>query len=326
MEKRFDVTALGELLIDFTPYGDGGLTPPVFQSNPGGAPANMLNSVVKHGGKCSFIGKVGNDDFGHFLKDTLIESNICCENLLFDDYTRTTLAFVNLDKNGNRSFNFFRNPGADIMLKKEEIDESQISNSKIFHFGSLSLTDEPVRSATRYALEIAKENKVKISYDPNLRLDLWKSKDEAKNIITEYIYYADILKISEEEFDFLLGHDDFMKGSLEMYEKYNISYIFITLGEKGAFFRNKNTTGIVSTYDVEVIDTTGAGDAFTGSILKSLCDLSDSEFENLSNDELIDIVKLANASGALTATKKGGIPAIPNLKEAEKCVKNAKLL
>lgn len=317
----FDVTALGELLIDFTTYGISDNGNPIFERNPGGAPANVLAAMSSLGASTSFIGKVGNDQFGNFLRDCLTENHIDVTGLVLSKTVNTTLAFVHLTAEGDRSFSFYRNPGADMMLEPADIPEEVIMNSKIFHFGSLSLTDEPVKSATLHALKIARDHGTIISYDPNLRPPLWKSLADAEREIKRGLEYADILKISEEELEFITKESDLAKGT-KILSDMGIAIIFVTLGPKGTFYRHGNNTGKLETYDVKVVDTTGAGDAFLGGVLYKLKDKSRKELLQLSKAELEQIVDFGNAMGALTTKKKGAIPAVPIMEEVLYCMKN----
>lgn len=316
----YDVTALGELLIDFAPAGTSEYGNGIYEANPGGAPANVLTSLSRQGKSTAFIGKVGSDAFGDILRKTLEGNGINTRGLYTDHDVRTTLAFVSLTAEGDRSFSFFRNPGADIMLRPEEIDQDIIKKSKIFHFGSLSLTNEPARSATLCALELAKEHGVTISYDPNLRPPLWASLDEAKKQILRGLPYADILKISEEEFQFLLGHMDYAKGSLALCKEYDITHLFVTLGAEGSFYRCGDVTVRMSAMDVQVVDTTGSGDAFMGAALCRLTERTEGQFGALTEEEMRGLLAYANVSGSLAATKKGGIPAIPTKDEIDACL------
>lgn len=325
MEKKYDVVALGELLIDFTPAGYSSTGSLTFACNPGGAPANMLTAVSRQGGRSAFLGKVGEDKFGYLLKDTLSKENIDTTGLSFDADTRTTLAFVTLDDSGNRSFSFFRNPGADTMLKIEDVRTDILLQAKIFHFGSLSCTHNPARAATRFALEQAKENGILISYDPNLRLPLWKDADTAKKTILEFMPYADILKISEEEFTFLTGETDFKRHAADFAAQYGITLMLVTLGPHGAYYYINGKSNHLYTYDVSVVDTTGAGDAFTGALLGKLCQAS-KPLEVLTAPELDDMVRFANASGAMAATVNGGIPSIPTTPQVLSCIQEIHLL
>lgn len=325
MQKNYDVTALGELLIDFTPAGRAETGSAIYECNPGGAPANVLTAVSRLGGHCGFMGKVGEDSFGHLLHNTLVREGIDTAGLLFDGETRTTLAFVTLDGSGNRAFSFFRNPGADIMLKAEEVCTEMLTNTRIFHFGSLSCTHEPARSATRFAAETAKAAGARISYDPNLRLPLWKNPETAKKTILEFMPYADIVKMSEEEFTFLTGEADYTTHAAHFAAQYGIALLLVTLGPGGAYYYHNGKSGRFPTYDVPVADTTGSGDAFTGAVLRQLCQL-DTPLEALTEQALEKMIRFANAAGSITATAKGGIPAIPNTAQVQNCMKQYPLL
>ncbi|WP_027626599.1 carbohydrate kinase family protein [Clostridium lundense] len=306
----YDVVALGELLIDFTPNGKSEKGCNMFEQNPGGAPANVLALLAKLGKKTAFIGKVGEDQFGLFLKNTLKNLNIDTTGLALSKEFNTTLAFVHLNDNGDRTFSFYRNPGADMMLTKDELRLDLIYNTKIFHFGSLSLTKEPAISATFKALDYAKAKDKLISYDPNLRPALWDNLDFAKAQITKGLYYADILKVSEEELLFITDISDMEKATRYLLDNYDIKFIFVTLGEKGCFYRYGDNYGIVEPFKVTPVDTTGAGDSFLGAVLYKLMD---KDINNLPIDELIKIVRFASAVGALVTTKRGSLSIMPDL-------------
>lgn len=307
-----DVVALGELLIDFTPSGKSDKGNALFECNPGGAPANVLSALARLGKKTRFIGKVGNDNFGIFLKNTLDENKINTESLSFSQDVKTTLAFVHLDEKGDRSFSFYRKPGADIMLNEEEVKSSFIEDCKIFHYGSLSMTDEPTKSATLKAIEIAKSLGKIISFDPNLRPALWKDLDIAKKTIIDCMKYADILKISEEELEFITGTKDLSEGSEILKAKYGIKLIFVTLGSEGCYYRMGELSGRVTGYKVKAIDTTGAGDGFLGGILYKILTIN-KKIDELKVEEIEEAVDFANALGACVTTKKGAISSMPNL-------------
>jgi len=311
------VTALGELLIDFTPSGYSEKGHVLFETNPGGAPANVLVALSKFNVQTSFIGKVGKDQFGHLLKSGLEQYKIDTTNLLVSDHVNTTLAFVHLDPTGDRSFHFYREKGADIMLTEEDINEELIQYSQIFHFGSLSLTHEPAATATFKALEYAKKHHVMISYDPNLRIPLWDSLDRAKEMILKGLKYADIVKLSEEELVFLTGYEELEKGTEMIQTQYGCSVVFVTLGSEGCFYRSKTHSGKTSGFHVEVVDTTGAGDAFVGGALSKILELN-KHVNVLNQTELIEISTFANAVGALATTEKGGIPSMPSKEQVEK--------
>lgn len=314
-----DLVALGELLIDFTPTGISDRGNLCFEENPGGAPANVLASMAKLDKKCAYIGMVGNDQFGIFLRDVLRKNDIDVTGLKFSRTANTTLAFVHLDSKGERSFVFYRNPGADMMLTSDDIDYNLIKQAKIFHFGSISMTNEPSRSATLTAVKFAKKNNLIISYDPNYRPLLWPSKEQAVTIMKSGLKFTDIVKVSEEELELLTGTNDLVNGSSILYEM-GIRIALITLGSKGCFYRYPGGTGTVSAFNVQAIDTNGAGDAFLGGVLYWLSDLSINEIEKIDRNEFQRIIRFANAMGALTTTKQGAIPALPYLNEVNRLV------
>lgn len=311
----YDVVALGELLIDFTPAGKSENENGLFECNPGGAPANVLACLAKLGKKTSFIGKVGDDEFGHFLRQVLTEKGISTEGLVMSTKVNTTLAFVHLQADGERSFSFYRNPGADTRLKPEEINETMF-DTRIFHFGSLSLTNEPARSATIAALQFAKDKKLLVSYDPNLRPHLWPNLDEARTQILAVMDQADIVKISGEELEFLTGSKDIEHGSERLCQEYGLKMLLVTLGEDGCYYRAGDLYGQVPGFKVNTIDATGAGDAFLGGILFQVLQRA-KKIEQWTAEEMAMSAKFANAIGALVTTRKGAIPAMPNLDEIE---------
>ncbi|MGN0622571.1 MAG: carbohydrate kinase, partial [Oscillospiraceae bacterium] len=250
--KKIDVTALGELLIDFTENGISPQGNPLFEANPGGAPCNVLAMLSKLGKKTAFIGKVGGDMFGRQLSEAVKSVGICTDGLVIDKNVPTTLAFVHTLAGGEREFSFIRNPGADMMLTKSEVNADIIRDSKIFHFGTLSSTHEGVREATRFAIDTAIESGVLISFDPNLREPLWKSLDDAKTEIEYGLSKCNILKISDNEIEFLLGHSDYDKAAEQLMERYeNIRLIFITLGGDGSCAYSRNAKSKVPVYDVK---------------------------------------------------------------------------
>jgi fructan beta-fructosidase len=312
--RMFDVIALGEVLIDFTPFNKPEATQVIFERNPGGAPANVLAALAKWGRQTAFIGKVGADQFGYYLHSLLQNNGIETKGMVFSDTVKTTLAFVHLNQDGDRAFSFYRNPGADMMLREDEVDLSLIGEARIFHFGSISMTDEPVASATKTAVSYAKSKGLIISFDPNLRMNLWKDSEHAKEMIEVGLKYSDIVKISEEELAFITGYAELEKGTKWLYEKFGTKLIFVTLGADGCYYRLGNRTGRRDANQVEAVDTTGAGDAFTAGILYQFITKGKS-LEDLSVTELDDIVAFGNAAGALTTTQKGAIPAIPTIEE-----------
>ena len=315
-DKKFDVVALGELLIDFTEYAKSDKGNKVFEANPGGAPCNVLALLQKLGKKTAFIGKVGNDQFGRLLCETINSIGIDSSNLVFDNEIPTTLAFVGKTKDGDREFSFYRNPGADMMLEVDEVNEDLLKNAKIFHFGTLSMTHEKVRKATICAIEKAKENGAIISLDPNLREPLWKSLDEAKLQMKAALSYCDILKISDNEIEFLTGETDFDEGVKKIREEFDIPLICVTMGKDGSRAYYKDMKVVASGfYQENIVDTTGAGDTFCGSVLKYICE---NGLENLSENQLLEMITFANAAASLVTTKAGAILSMPTEAEIEK--------
>lgn len=314
----FDVVAIGELLIDFTPAGVGSNGAKLFARNPGGAPANVLAASSRLGSKTAFIGKVGNDDFGRFLKSTLDGIGIDTHDLVMTDEVHTTLAFVHLDPSGDRSFSFYRKPGADVLLREDELDVDLLRHTGILHFGSLSLTDEPSRTATVKAVRTAKDAGAIISYDPNYRAPLWDSTEEAIRQMKAGLAYADIVKLSKEELTLLTGETDLGAGARAI-QKCGVSLVLVTLGKKGAYYRLGEHSNVLSTYDVDTIDTNGAGDAFTGAVHYCLKGKSVEEIRSLSIAELEDILDYANAVGSLVTSKSGAIPAMPFQEDVREC-------
>ena len=315
-DKKFDVVALGELLIDFTEYAKSDRGNKLFEANPGGAPCNVLALLQKLGKKTAFIGKVGNDQFGRILCETINSIGIDSSNLVFDNEIPTTLAFVGKTPDGDREFSFYRNPGADMMLNADEVDEDLLKNTKIFHFGTLSMTHEAVREATISAIKKAKENGAIISLDPNLREPLWKSLDEAKTQMKDALSYCDILKISDNEIEFLTGETDFDEGVKKIREEYNIPLICVTMGKDGSrAYYNDIKVVAGGFYQENIVDTTGAGDTFCGSVLNYICE---NGLENLSEKQIEEMITFANAAASLVTTKAGAILSMPTEAEIEK--------
>ncbi|GMQ61615.1 carbohydrate kinase family protein [Vallitalea maricola] len=311
----YDIIALGELLIDFTPIGKSDRGNNIFEQNPGGAPANLLAYLSKLHAKTAFIGKVGNDSFGEFLKNTLKEKGIDTIGIKVDKDINTTLAFVHIDETGDRSFSFYRKPGADINLSIEELDNDLIKNTKIFHFGSLSLTDSPIRETTLKALEIAKNNGVFITYDPNLRTNLWNNLDDAKAMIIKGLEYASVVKVSEEELEFITNEKNIKMASAKLMREFNnIKMLCISLGAEGSIIKTDKYYEFVKAYKVQAIDTTGAGDTFFGGIIYKLLE-SNMRIEELSKEDIIDMLAFANAGAAIVTTKYGSISIMPSEEE-----------
>ena len=307
--KAFDVTALGELLIDFTENGSSAQGNPMLEANPGGAPCNVLAMLEKLGKKTAFIGKVGNDMFGTQLKNAVEEVGIDTRNLVIDNEVHTTLAFVHTYPDGDRDFSFYRNPGADMMLTKDEIQEDLIRDSRIFHFGTLSSTHEGVREATRYAIDVAKEAGCIITFDPNLRPPLWKDLNDARKEIEYGMERCDVLKISDNEVEFLFDTTDYDKGAALIEEKYHIPLVLITLGKDGsrAYYRGRKVEAAPFLQE-NTIETTGAGDTFCASTLNYVLEHG---LEDLTDENLTELLTFANAAASLITTKKGALRVMP---------------
>ena len=310
--KLYDVAALGELLIDFAPHSVGETGYPVLAANPGGAPGNFLAALTKYGCRTAMIGKVGDDAFGRMLVKTLKEAGIGTDGVLLDPDVFTTLAFVSLDTSGNRDFSFARKPGADTCLRPEEINETLIENARVFHFGTLSLTDEPAASATRSAVETAKRHGLLISLDPNLRKPLWRSEAAAREAIDRSLRQADIVKISDEEVAFMWGISP-EEGARKMLEEYGVSLVYVTLGPKGCHAATASCRITVSSpAGIHAVDTTGAGDIFGGSAMSQFLQYHKNPSE-LSETELSRIVRFACTAASLSTLKHGGITSVPEL-------------
>ncbi|MBR3741476.1 MAG: carbohydrate kinase [Clostridia bacterium] len=310
----FDVIALGELLIDFAPYSTNEAGYPVLSANPGGAPGNFLAALTKHGRTTAMIGKVGYDTFGRLLLKTLKDAGIETRGVLMDADVFTTMAFVSLDASGNRDFSFARKPGADTCLRPEEIDENLIAEAKVFHFGTLSLTDEPAASATRKAIELAKAHGLLISLDPNLRKPLWKREEDAKAAIEWCLKQANIVKISDEEISWLWGISP-EEGAQKLLNEYGVSLVYATLGPKGCHAANRNAAvTVASPSGIHVVDTTGAGDIFGGSAMSQFLQYKKAPSE-LTEEELTQIVRFACTAASLSTQKHGGITSVPSIEE-----------
>lgn len=312
MDKKIDVTALGEILIDFTPCGKSEAGQRLFEQNPGGAPANVLACLNKCEKTTAFIGKVGNDMHGHFLVDVLNDSGICTDGVVVDDNVFTTLAFVALSDSGERSFSFARKPGADTCLTQEELKEEIIRDSKVFHVGSLSLTVEPARGTTFKALEIAKKAGCIISYDPNYRAPLWDSKEFAIEGMRSVVSYVDAMKISDEETALLTDIVE-PEGAAKKLVDMGVSVVAVTLGAEGALVCTKDGSMIVPGFKADMVDTTGAGDSFWGGFLKCLLESGKSP-KDVTLEEAAEFAKYGNAVASLCVEKRGAIPAMPSVK------------
>jgi fructokinase len=326
MEKTYDVIALGELLIDMTNNGRSESGNTLFEANPGGAPCNVLAMLNKLGRKVGFIGKVGDDIFGHKLRKVLDEVGIDTKNLILDKDARTTLAFVQTFEDGDRDFSFYRNPGADMMLKKEEVDVNLLRDTKIFHFGTLSMTHEDVREATKYAIEEAKKAGAIISFDPNLREPLWNNLDDAKEQVLYGLTKCDVLKISDNEILWLTGEKDYTAGVRRIREKNNISLITVSLGKEGsrAYYKQPDTEGDGIIVEVKpflqknTIETTGAGDTFSGCILHYVLEKG---LDDLKEEDLKEMLTFANGAASIITTRNGALRVMPNLEEVTEMIK-----
>ncbi|MDO5134231.1 MAG: carbohydrate kinase [Eubacteriales bacterium] len=316
-EKKYDVTALGELLIDFVQSGTSEQGNPLFEANPGGAPCNVLAMLTKAGKKTAFLGKVGNDMFGRMLKTRAGGEGIDMTGLLMDDEIHTTLAFVEKLPNGDRDFSFYRKPGADIMLTKDEVKENAalIEGAKIFHFGTLSMTDDEVEKATKEAVKIAKKADCVISFDPNLRPPLWSSEEKAKEKISWGLSQCDVLKISDNEITFMTGEEDLDKGIQMIIDEYKIPLVFATYGPDGskAYYKGMQVyeKGFLNP---NTIETTGAGDTFCASALYHVLKYG---LEGFDEEKLHELLTFANAAASLVTTKKGALCVMPTVDEVQ---------
>lgn len=326
--EKFDVVTLGELLIDMTDNGVSSQGNTLFEANPGGAPCNVLAMLAKFGHRTAFMGKVGQDIFGVKLKKTLDEVGIDTRNLVIDKNARTTLAFVETLPGGDRDFSFYRNPGADMMFTKNEIDVSLLENTKIFHFGTLSMTHDGVREATKEAIKIAKENGAIISFDPNLRPPLWESLDFAKEQVLYGLSKCDVLKISDNEIEWLTGEKDYTKGVEIIRQKNNIPLILVSMGKDGsrAYYKKQGSEASDQGIMVEVkpflqentIETTGAGDTFGGCVLHYVLEKG---LKDLTKENLTEMLTFANGAASIITTKKGALRVMPEIKEVYKLIK-----
>ena len=309
----YDIVSLGELLIDFTESGVSAAGQRLFEQNAGGAVTNLLCAASQCGAKTGFLGKVGNDMHGAFLKQAMVNAGVDMHALIEADDVFTTLAFVALKPSGEREFSFARKPGADTQLRSDELDCEMLTHTRVFHTGSLSLTQEPARSATYEAIDIAKAAGAVISYDPNYRASLWSGKDEAIQFMRSLIVTADIMKVSDEELPLLTGTTDCENGTAQLAQN-GIRLIFVTLGANGVFYRFGEKTGHVAGVPCKVGDTNGAGDTFFGAALSKLCK---EDLNTLTADKLESILAFANKAASITTSRRGAIPAMPTLTEVE---------
>ncbi len=313
--KKFDVTALGELLIDFTENGMSAQGNPLYEANPGGAPCNVLAMLNRAGRKTAFIGKVGQDIFGNRLRAVLEEVGIDTSNLVSDGDVRTTLAFVETFADGDRDFSFYRNPGADMMLGEEELHLELLADTRIFHFGTLSMTHEKVRRATKKAVVAAKENGALISFDPNLRPPLWKSLEEAKEQAAYGFSQCDILKISDNEIQWFTGEEDFDAGIRRLRSQYDIPLILLSMGREGsrAYYKDLRVEAAPFLQEATV-ETTGAGDTFGACCLHFVLEYG---LDHLDEGKLAGMLRFANAAASIITTRKGALRVMPEISEVE---------
>ncbi|MCI8307475.1 MAG: carbohydrate kinase [Lachnospiraceae bacterium] len=311
--KKYDVAAIGELLVDFTENGVSGRGNPVLEANPGGAPCNVLSMLQKLGKRTAFIGKVGSDAFGKMLIEAVKEQGINTDNIIMDEEVPTTLAFVHTGADGERSFSFYRNPGADMMLRGGDIDEKILLDTKIFHFGTLSMTDGHIAQTTAEAVQKAKKAGAIISFDPNFRPPLWKNPDEAKRRMWYGISQCDILKISDDEITFLTGRKDIEAGAAIISEKYSPALICATMGRDGsrAYYKGKNVFCAPFLRE-DTIETTGAGDTFMACVLNAVLEKG---LDMLTEDDLFHMLKFANAASSIITTRKGALRVMPHRDE-----------
>ena len=306
----FDIVAFGELLIDFYQTDEE-----TFKKQAGGAPCNVLVAGANLGKKTAFIGKVGNDTLGKFLKKTIEDKNVNTDGLILCNETNTTLAFVNLDENGERSFSFYRKNSADVTIRNEDVNYNLIDNTKIMYFGSLAFTDEPCRSTILNILDYAKSLNKIIAYDVNYRSHLWEGKDNILSNLKVGLEYTNILKVSDEEALLLTNEKDLQKSSKQLLVN-NVKVVLITLGENGVFYRTKDSFGIVESFKTKVVDTTGAGDAFYGAFLTYLLEES-IDLNNIDNQKLQKIIRKANLVASINISKVGAMSGMPTKKEID---------
>lgn len=307
--KKYDVVALGELLIDFTQNGKSAQGNPIFEANPGGAPCNVLSMLTRLGHKPAFIGKVGDDGFGHQLEQALLEVGIDTVNLKFDQEVHTTLAIVQTFENGDRDFSFYRKPGADMMITKEEVQEKLLENTRAFHFGTLSMTDEKNTEATKYALDLAKESGALITFDPNIRMPLWDTQEHLREAMSYGMERCHVLKISDNEIQWFTGEEDFDAGVEKLREKYDIPLILVSMGPEGsrAYYRDMIVSQAPFLQE-NTIETTGAGDTFMACVIHKVLNYG---LADLDTEKLQEMLCFANAAASLITTKKGALRVMP---------------
>ena len=321
--EQYDVTALGELLIDFTEYGKSGQGNPILEANPGGAPCNVLAMLTKLGKRTAFLGKVGTDMFGDQLESALKETGIATTGLIRDKNVHTTLAFVHKKADGDREFSFCRNLGADMMLSETDLNEDLLTNCKIFHYGSLSMTHETCWKATQKAIAIAEKQNAILSFDPNLREPLWDNLEHARKQIAYGMEHCQILKISDNELQWFTGETDFDAGIATLKKTYDIPLILLSMGKDGSRAYTKDTRMECAAYTQKnITDTTGAGDTFCACILNYILEHGIKEF---SEQELLEMLTFANAAASLVTTKKGALRVMPDKTEIETLIQKGRI-
>lgn len=316
IEKNIDVVALGELLIDFTCNGVSLQGNPMYEANPGGAPCNVLAMLAKLGKRTAFIGKVGEDQFGHFLRQVGLEAGISMDNIVMDAHNHTTLAVVKTAENGDRDFSFYRDPGADVLLTPDEVSGNVIAASRIFHFGSLSLTGQPVRSATQKAVALAHEAGCIVSFDPNLRPTLWDSLEHARDQISWGLAQCDVVKISDDELLFFTGKSDFDDGAAKLIEQFpNLRMVNVTAGSKGSISYYQGLRVFQPGLSLGgVVETTGAGDTFCACVLNFLLDHG---LNHLTSADITQMLQFANAAAYFVTTRRGAIRSMPEPEQVQ---------
>lgn len=315
--SKFDVVALGELLIDFTNNAESEQGNPMFEANPGGAPCNVLSMLENLGNKTAFIGKVGDDFFGRMLKERVEKQGIDTRGLFLDSEVHTTLAFVNKLANGDRDFSFYRKPGADMMLSEGDVDRVKelLEETKVFHFGTLSMTDEPAAAATKLAIAHAKKTGALISFDPNYRAPLWESEEKALEAMRYGFKNCDILKISDNEVELFTGMSDVLEGARQIKEEFDIPLVFATLGPDGSMALYKDMVVKKDGYrNPDTIETTGAGDTFCACAIDYVCK---NGLEDLSEDKLLSCLDFANAAASIITTRRGALSVMPKKEEVQ---------
>ena len=322
---KYDFTSVGEILIDFTPAGRSGTGAVLFQQNMGGAPGNVACAISKLGRRSAFIGMAGDDGFGRFCKESLEAQGVDTAGMILSPDENTTLSFVHLSDSGDRSFSFYRRHSADVKLKISDLNMNIIRDSRIFHFGGVSLSDDPARSATVYAVGEAKKHGAIITYDPNIRMNLWKDTAELKSVTLDAFQYADIVKLSDDEAAFLFDTDNCISVIERIKAKYGAKLVLVSRGARGALTAADGRPYESPAFDVKTIDTTGSGDCFFAGALHCLLTYN-KPADRLGGDEIDYLLAFANASGSLASTRMGAVSALPTASEIERCMCDEKPL